>query len=190
MKGRKLFCLTALSACMLSSYSVNADVDSTNIQSLTAWLHKGDISRLELRLNSKVKENPQLPINGKATVFQDDGQNGDMRAGDGIYSALVSLNLGQVLADQVAGSQSAADSLKAVLSFPLFKNRSVISDKEQISSLENTLRDERLLKVANNLKAMQGSLGKISNAELVAKLGIDTKSTPLLEVRPDFRWIL
>lgn len=187
MKGRKLFCLTALSACMLSSYSANADFDSTAVQSLTAWLHKGDISRLELRLNSKVKENPQLPINGKATVFQDDGQNGDIRAGDGIYSALVPFNLGQVLADQVAGSESAADSLKAVLSFPLFKNRSVIEDKEQISSLESTLRDERLLKVANTLTTMQGSLGKVSNAELVAKLGVDAKTTPLLEVRPRFQ---
>lgn len=187
MKGRKLFCLTALSACMLSSYSAKADFNSTDIQSLTVWAYKGDTSRLELRLSTQVKENPQLSINGKETGFQDDGKNGDVKAGDGIYSALVPFNLGQVLADQVAGSGSAADSLKAVLSFPIFKNRTVIEDKEQINSLDNTLRNERLLKIANNLIAMQGSLRQISNTELLAKLGVDAKSTPLLEVRPRFQ---
>lgn len=187
MKSRKLFCLTALSACVLSSFSAKAEFDSTSIQSLTAWAYKSDISRFELRLNSKIKENPQLILNGKETLFQDDGKNGDTRAGDGVYSALVPFNLGQVLADQVTGSESAADSLKAVLSFPLFKNRSVIEDKEQISSLESTLKNERLLKVANTLTTMQGSLGKVSNAELVAKLGVDAKTTPLLEVRPRFQ---
>lgn len=187
MKGRKLFCLTALSACMLSSYSAKADFNSTDIQSLTVWAYKGDTSRLELRLSAQVKENPQLSINGKETGFQDDGKNGDVKAGDGIYSALVPFNVGQVLADQVAGSGSAADSLKAVLSFPIFKNRTVIEDKEQINSLDNTLRNERLLKIANNLIAMQGSLRQISNTELLAKLGVDAKSTPLLEVRPRFQ---
>lgn len=187
MKSRKLFCLTALSACVLSSFSVKAEFDSASIQSLTAWMYKGDVSRLELRLNSKAKENPQLVLNGKETLFQDDGKNGDTRAGDGIYSTLLTFNLGQVLADQVDGSESAADSLKAVLAFPSFRNRSVVSDKEQVNSLESSLRDERLLKIANNLKSMEGGLGKISNAELVAKLGVDAKITPLLELRPRFQ---
>lgn len=187
MKGRRLFCLTALSACILSSFSVRADFDSTTTQSLTVWAYKGDISRLELRLNSKVKEPPQLSINNKETSFQDDGKNGDIRAGDGVYSALAPFNLGQILADQVADSEPVADSLKAVLSFPIFKNRSVVEDNEQIKSLESTLVDKRLLKIANNLKTMQGSLGHISNTELAAKLGVDTKSTPLLEVRPRFQ---
>lgn len=188
MKGRKLFCLTALSACILSSFSVRASFDSTSIQSLTAWLHEGDISRFELRLSSKTEKNPQISISGKETLFQDNGQNGDLKAGDGIYSALVSFNLGHILAEQVATNKgSASDSLKAALSFPMFENRTIIDDKEQIKNLESTLGNETLLKIADNIKTMQGSLDSISNTELMAKLGVNTKNIPLLELRPRFQ---
>lgn len=189
MKGRKLFCLSALSACILSSYSANA-FETDSIESFNIW-HSEDVAEKglalgELTLRKPSKENPILVINDSKVLFNDSGRDGDKKEGDGIYSAFIPFSFGGLLEDLVKKSKS-PESLgkitEGLISFPVFSQRGIVKDEELASHLKSILENPHNQKKFELLKNIGSGFEKIPAKDLSSKLGVDLAATPIVSVK-------
>lgn len=190
MKGRKLFCLTALSACILSSYSANA-FETDSIETFNIW-HSEEVAEKglalgELTLRERSKEDPVLVINDSKVLFNDSGRDGDKKEGDGIYSAFFAFNIKELIADKIKNIKNPEEldnKISELVKFPKFAGRLVSEDEELVKLLITAKESPNLYAKIAVLKKIEPELEKISIKELFDNIGFDSNVEPLLSIKP------
>ena len=189
IKCKKPLGLAFLVSLLIASGSASAQNLKDSIESFSIWhdatLEPQGLVRAEIAAE-RLDEDPILVINGEEVRFNDSGNNGDSRAGDGIYSALIPLNLGNLFSEQFlqGGKIPVEQIVRELVNAPMFKGRAVARDDAQIRHLLRLQEDRNLVERVRILNELSPRIKDMTIGQLVERLRIDSRVTPLVKVQP------
>lgn len=115
------------------------------------------------------------------------GEMGIKKEGDGIYSAFLTFNIKELLAEKIKNIENPEDiekKLSELIKFPKFKGRFVSEDEELVKILITAKESSDTYKKIAILKKLEPELEKVSARELFESISFDSNTEPLMSIRP------